>query len=290
MRFLRTLIIFFTFIPFSTIVMSTEKPIISDTASFTVNKSIPLIARIDTGASRSSINATDIKVKNANKNMKENVGKQVSFNIVDAKDNKFPVSTKILDVKTIKTPQGKEHRYLVSLLLDWNGNESKVKVNLRDRGNLEYKLLIGRDWLNENALVDVAPKPIIGGVADYLIADDFPITARVDTGAASTSINATNIKVHKSSKKMTNNVGKMISFDITNKKGDVKRLSAIISQVTEITNAIGSEYRYKVSLKIQWKNRIQMLDINLKDRSKLTYKMLIGRDWLATNAIVDSSL
>lgn len=290
MSLIHRLMFLFLFITFSATVNSKEKPIISDSASFTVNQSIPLIARIDTGASRSSINAVNIKVKNANKNMKDNVGKQVSFNIVDAKGKKFPLTTKILAVKTIKTPQGKEHRYLVSLFLTWQGKESKLKVNLRDRRNLEYKLLIGRDWLNENALVDVAPKAIIGGVAEYIVADDFPIVARVDTGAASTSINATNMKVHNSSKKMTNNVGKMISFDISNSDGKYKRLSAIISQVTEITNAIGSEYRYKVAIKIQWQDRIQILDMNLKDRTKLTYKMLIGRDWLATNAIVDTSL
>ncbi|MCP4322853.1 MAG: hypothetical protein GY787_13595 [Alteromonadales bacterium] len=274
----------------ASIFANSNKPVISDSALFTINNSFPLMARIDTGASRTSINATNIKISNGHKNMKLNVGKKVSFNIIDENGYIFPTSTKVLAVRTVITPQGKEHRYLVQISLTWNGKESKVKVNLRDRSNLKYKLLIGRDWLNQNALVDVAPKTIIGGVADYFVANDFPITARVDTGAESTSINATNIEVHKSSKKMTNNVGKMISFDITNGKGDVKRLSAIISQVTEISNAIGSEYRYKVALKIQWQNRIQMLEVNLKDRSRLTYKMLIGRDWLANNAIVDSSL
>ena len=39
--------------------------------------------------------------------MKKNVGKQVSFNIVDNKGTKFLISTKILAVKTIKTLQGK---------------------------------------------------------------------------------------------------------------------------------------------------------------------------------------
>lgn len=282
--------VIFLFISFSCTVYSKEKPIISGSALFTINQSIPLMARIDTGASRSSINAVDIKVKNSSKNMKSNIGKQVSFNVVDAKGKKFPLTTKILAVKTVKTPQGKEHRYLVSLSLTWNDIESRVKVNLRDRKNLEYKLLIGRDWLSKHVLVDVAPKATIGGVAEYLVADDFPIVARVDTVAASTSINATNIKVHNSSKKMTNNVGKIISFDITNSDGKYKRLSANISQVTEITNAIGSEYRYKVAIKIQWQDRIQILEMNLKDRSNLTYKMLIGRDWLATNAIVDTSL
>lgn len=290
MHLLLILMIISIFTPFLTVNASNIKPVISDSAAFIINHSIPLIARMDTGASRSSINAKNIKVKNASKRMKDNIGKVVSFNVVDTQGIEYPISTKILAVKTITMPQGKENRYLISLSLTWNGKESKVMVNLCDRSNLQYKLLIGRDWLNINALVDVNPKQIIGGVAQYIVADDFPIIARTDTGAASTSINATNIKVHNNANKMTNNVGKIIDFDITNNKKEVKRLSATITQVIEVTNAIGSEYRYKVAIKIQWQNKIQMLNMNLKDRTNLTYKMLIGRDWLGDNAIVDSSL
>lgn len=265
------------------------KPIISDSAVFLVNGDIELDARIDSGATRSSINAHNISVKDANKKMKKNIGKMVRFDIVNSAGKKFPMHSKIIDVKTVKTPQGREHRYLVEIELTWNGKKTKLAVNLRDRSNLEYKLLIGRDWLNDNALVDVAPKAVIGEVADFIMAEDFPMQARIDTGAASTSINATNIEVHDSAHRMTNNVGKLVSFDITNKDGKVKRITAPIEQVVPITNAIGSEYRYKIKMKIQWNNRIQMLNVNLRDRSKLTYKMLIGRDWLADNAIVDTA-
>lgn len=267
-----------------------KKPIISDSAVFIVNKDIHMIARIDSGATRSSINAHNLSVKDADSKMKNNVGKMISFDIVDAKGNNHPLKTKILDVKTIKTPQGKEHRYLVDLYFTWNGQQSKIAVNLRDRTKLEYKLLIGRDWLNTNAIVDVAPKSIISGVEDFTLAEDFNLTARIDTGAASTSINATDIKVLNSSQKMTNNVGKLVNFTMTNSNGKSKRITAPIVQVVEINNAIGVEYRYKVQMKIQWNDRVQMLDVNLKDRSKLTYKMLIGRDWLSNNAIVDTAL
>lgn len=283
-------------IPMSTFANSThlaihqhDKPIISDSAQFLVNDNIKLDARIDSGATRTSINAHNIVVKDANKKMKKNIGKTINFDIVNSQGKAFPISSKIIDVKTVKTPQGREHRYLVELYLTWNGKKTKLAVNLRDRSKLEYKLLIGRDWLNDNAVVDVAPKAVIGEVADFIMAEDFPMQARIDTGAASTSIDATNIEVHDSAHRMTNNVGKLVSFDITNKDGKVKRITAPIEQVVEINNAIGSEYRYKVKMKIQWNNRIQMLNVNLKDRSKLTYKMLIGRDWLADNAIVDTA-
>ncbi len=37
----------------------------------------------------------------------------------------------------------------------WNGKNKSIPVNLRDRSELEYKLLIGRNWLEGDYLVDV---------------------------------------------------------------------------------------------------------------------------------------
>lgn len=99
-----------------------------------------MTARIDSGATRSSINSHNLNVKDADSKMKNNVGKMISFDIIDANGNNHPIKTKILDVKTIKTPQGKEHRYLVDLYFTWNDQQSKIAVNLRDRTKLEYKL------------------------------------------------------------------------------------------------------------------------------------------------------
>ncbi|WP_368730444.1 hypothetical protein [Poseidonibacter lekithochrous] len=40
--------------------------------------------------------------------------------------------------------------------LELNGKNKAVAVSLRNRSKLEYKLLIGRDWLNNDYLVDVS--------------------------------------------------------------------------------------------------------------------------------------
>ena len=42
--------------------------------------------------------------------------------------------------------------------LIWNGKSHAIPVNLRDRKKLEYKLLIGRNWLDGKYLVDVSKK------------------------------------------------------------------------------------------------------------------------------------
>lgn len=84
--------------------------------------------------------------------------------------------------------------------------------------------------MNKNAIIDVAPKSIISGVEDFTLAEDVNLTATIDTGAASTSINATDIKVISRSQKMTNNVGKLVSFTMANKQGKLNVLLRLSSK------------------------------------------------------------
>jgi hypothetical protein len=134
----------------------------------------------------------------------------------------------------------------------------------------------------------VAPKASIGEIADYIIADDLVFTARIDTGATSTAINAINIKIEDAAKKENDNIGKTVSFDIVNNDNKSKRITTQIKDVITVSNSISSEKRYQVDMEIGWQGKRQRLGFNLKDRSKLTYKLLIGRDWISNNAIVDT--
>jgi hypothetical protein len=220
--------------------------------------------------------------------MEENKGKQISFNIIDENGKPTAIQSKIERINKVTTPQGVEHRYVVPMTLTWNGKTSIASINLRDRSRMEYKLLIGRDWLNNHAVIDVDPKPIIGEVADYIVDGDLAFTARVDTGATSTSINALNIEIQDAAKKESDNIGKLISFDIVNNKNEQKRITTKIKNVIEVSNSMSSEMRYEVNMSIEWQGKQQALTFNLKDRSKLTYKLLIGRDWIGENAIVDT--
>lgn len=265
-----------------------SKPVIGEAANFLINGHSLFRARIDSGATGTSINANNFVIKNESSDMKENKGKDITFDLIDAKGKVTQVQSKIERINKVTTPQGVEHRYVVPMTLTWNGKTSIISVNLRDRSRMEYKLLIGRDWLNNNAIIDVNPKDTIGEIAYYTIENDIQFLARVDTGATSTSINAINISVKDASQNMSENVGKSISFDIVNKEEKSKRITTNINKVIEVNNAIGSEIRYQVSMMIEWKGKKQLLDFNLKDRSKLTYKLLIGRDWIGDNAIVNT--
>lgn len=120
-----------------------------------VDAGLSFRARIDTGAKTTSIHAIDIQIENGSEVMTENIGKEITFKIINEKNEEGIVKTKIKDVSTIKNAKEKEFRYVVEMKLSWNGVSKKVRVNLRDREEMEYKLLIGRNWLENDFLVDV---------------------------------------------------------------------------------------------------------------------------------------
>ncbi|WP_299013252.1 RimK/LysX family protein [uncultured Photobacterium sp.] len=116
-------------------------------------------ARIDTGAKTTSIHATDIKViGDKSNNMRDHLGDIVEFTATNENGEKAKYKGKIIKVSKIRNAQGVERRYAVKMDLGWNGEHKTVAVNLRDRSKLDYKLLIGRNWLSGDYLVDVDKK------------------------------------------------------------------------------------------------------------------------------------
>ena len=111
-------------------------------------------ARIDTGAKRTSIYAVDIEPF-------ERDGKPwVRFTIKNpAKDQEFPLEMEVSRTARIKQ-LGEEsvRRHSVYLVLTMGEITKEVDVNLADRSNFEYPLLLGRDFLKGSVIVDVAQK------------------------------------------------------------------------------------------------------------------------------------
>lgn len=251
-----------------------------------------MTARVDTGASVSSIHAFDIEVVGGSaKKMKDDVGKLVRFSTENTKGETQRLEARIVKVSTVSNSQGTESRYAVELELAHGEDARKVRVNLRDRSHMDYKLLLGRNWLEGHYLVDVAEKNIIGERAPiHIIEADLTIDTRIDTGAVENSLHAVDLKIEGENKAdMEANVGKKISFTTANEKGETRRVHSRIVETSLIRNAQGSEIRYMVELTLGEPGKEYKVKVNLKDRTQMSHKLLIGRNWLQGHYVVDVS-
>ena len=113
-------------------------------------------ARIDTGATRTSLHATNIEVIDGVDELEANIGKSIRFVTNNEFGNHQQHEAEIVATRSIRNSFGSETRYSIDLTLVHNGFSKSIQVNLRDRSNMNDKLLIGRDWLSCQYLVDVS--------------------------------------------------------------------------------------------------------------------------------------
>lgn len=267
------------------------KPVLGPTEPFTLGDgALAFEARIDTGASYSSLHAFDMHVIGGEAaDKRDNIGKLLAFSTENEQGEREQLKAKIVAVSTIKNAQGVEKRYMVKLPLTFDGDRRVVKVNLRDRDHMDYKLLIGRNWLKGRYLVNVQTLPVIGAKAHIHINESgLTYKARIDTGAVESSLHAYNLHIENvDHKNMHNNVGKMITFTTANEAGETATVTTQIVNTSLIRNAQGSEIRYMVALTMGEPGKEYKVRVNLKNRSKMHQKLLIGRNWLAGHYLVD---
>ena len=110
-------------------------------------------SRVDTGATTSSLNATEI-VKF------ERDGRDwVKFNLSHKDDNEvFPIEVPITRTIKIRQTNAAEalRRYVVSLPIELGGIKTETEFTLADRSQMIFPILLGRTFLKDIAIVDVA--------------------------------------------------------------------------------------------------------------------------------------
>jgi hypothetical protein len=104
---------------------------------------IKLPARIDTGATTSSLDARELRIKD---NMAEfRLPKEYG-----GKELRLPV----VGWKTVRSAEAKEKRPVVEIDLCIGSKYLRTRVNLNDRSQVKFPMLIGRNILKENFSVD----------------------------------------------------------------------------------------------------------------------------------------
>ena len=104
---------------------------------------VRLPARIDTGAATSSLDARDLKVK----------GNMAEFKLPKKYGN-LQVHLPVIGWQQIRGADFKERRPVVEITLCMGPKLIHVQVTLNDRSMVRYPLIIGRNVLKDNFVVD----------------------------------------------------------------------------------------------------------------------------------------
>ncbi|MCG9874840.1 MAG: RimK/LysX family protein [Leptospiraceae bacterium] len=129
------------------------------------------------------------------------------------------------------------------------------------------------------------PKPIVGRV-EWIDLPDFQlkIRSRIDTGAKSCSLHATNIVPEKEGDAL------FVNYDSIGNDGKPVRLRSKVLYESKVTSTNGkTESRYVIRAKVKLGKVSEIVNVNLNDRTNLTYNFLVGRNLLMGNFVVDVS-
>ncbi len=139
----------------ATVLPAKEKCVIGATVTILENQSkLPFRARVDTGAKSCSIHVVEMEIDQEAAQKGDNIGKMLRFKVSNGKGKAWVVA-KIEDYAIVTTSDYEEFRYKVLLTLSLNEVEKKVLVTLNDRKKMKYPLLLGRNFLRGDFLVDV---------------------------------------------------------------------------------------------------------------------------------------
>ncbi|MEE9311755.1 MAG: RimK/LysX family protein [Planctomycetota bacterium] len=111
--------------------------------------------------------------------------------------------------------------------------------------------------------------------------------ARVDTGARTCSLHTAEKQILNGGEFMEDNVGKTVRFRVENRQGESQWLERPIAEVRVITTSEGEETRYMVPVTLTVAGVEREVLVSLNDRSRMSYSMLLGRNFLEGKFVVD---
>ena len=139
--------------------------------------------------------------------------------------------------------------------------------------------------------VQAEVKKVIGPVATVQETEsNLEFAARVDTGATTSSVHVDKVQIEDEAQRMVDNVGKPIRFRVNNHDGETKWLKRRIVDISEVKTSERSELRYKVPLTLKVNDVKKRVLVSLNNRSHMTYPVLLGRNFLRGEFIVDVEL
>ena len=129
-------------------------------------------------------------------------------------------------------------------------------------------------------------RPVFGWVEKVLVTPgDLPIHAKLDTGADFSSLSAENVE------EFDKDGVPWVRFSIKNRYGKKTKFEKEIKRMAVIKRHNGKNQRRAViRLGICLGHSYMEEDVNIVDRSRFEYQMLIGRSYLAGLATIDPAV
>jgi len=129
------------------------------------------------------------------------------------------------------------------------------------------------------SFADLGPKQVVGPTVVVVVPEaGLEFAARVDTGAASTSINARSIHMRDDG---------MVDYVLLNSVGERVAMRSPLAKTAVVHTGAGSEKRLYVMLTVRYLQHEKQVLANLNDRSALSFPLLLGRNWLKGDYMVD---
>lgn len=168
---------------------------------------------------------------------------------------------------------------LTSLFLGLNVSEAK-EIPANNEKAIEKRVKESSPEIRENAQYEDRNKTIIGAVEKVrILPGNIVLKARIDTGATTTSLGVDEMElIHEDGKDW-----------VEIRIGEVTSKYRVVKFIRIKQHESESVKRPVVRLRLILGNVSESVNVTLADRSKFKYKLLIGRNLLYDNFIVDVS-
>lgn len=145
-------------------------------------------------------------------------------------------------------------------------------------------LLTGLPYSISAASSEVRQLEVLGWIESALLAPgDLEIQAKLDTGADNSSLNAPDPE------EFERDGEAWVRFSVENQDGARQEFEKPVQRMVRIRSASGVDRRYVINMDVCLGDILRKVEVNLADRTDLSYQMLIGRSYMKNHILVDSS-
>ena len=278
---------------------------------------LEMAAKMDTGAELSSVDARNIELFERDRK------KWVRFELHRTSKGIHKMELPVKEIIRIRRPGSTAvERPVVSMTISIGEITQPVEVSLTNRKNYSYPLLIGRNFIQDLAVIDVEKSNIadikvigkrsrqiearagkqsfsrkvrrpvsveglkvIGALEKMTLpGSDLTLPARIDTGARTSSLDARDIEI------FTRNKAKWARFKTPDAKGELITLEQPVTRFLRIKrHGLESERRPVVTMEASIGGIKRQTQFSLRSRENYDYPILVGVRFLESTAIVDVS-